>query len=86
MKMKDTYLSITEALKTAAWHENRDVKIIWLDSEKLSSKKNFEVFEKVLGILVPGGFGSRGTEGKINAAKFARENKIPFFWHLYMGM
>jgi len=79
MKMKDTYLSINEALKTAGWYENHNVNIIWVDSEKLSSdKKLVDVLKKVSGVLVPGGFGPRGIEGKIKAAKFCRENKVPF--------
>jgi len=78
--MEDTYLSVFEALKSAGWHHNVDIEIKWVDAELLekSEDKVREELGNVSGILVPGGFGSRGIEGKIAAVKYARENKIPY--------
>lgn len=77
--LPDAYLSIVEALKHAGYKNETDVEINWVDAENLNE---LEVEEQLInsdGILIPGGFGGRGIEGKINAAKFARENKIPYF-------
>ena len=74
----DSYKSLNEALYHAGIINNRLVEIIYLDSEKLT-KKNINLLAKMNGILVPGGFGNRGIEGKILAAQFARINKIPYF-------
>jgi CTP synthase len=77
MGMKDTYLSVTEAVKAAAVANDVEVLIEWVDAEKLF-KKGTELLKGVDGILVPGGFGKRGIEGKILAAQYAREKKIPY--------
>jgi len=74
----DSYKSLNEALYHAGIINNRLVEIIYLDSEKLT-KNNINLLAKMNGILVPGGFGNRGIEGKILAAQFARINKIPYF-------
>ncbi len=74
---KDTYMSITEALKIAAWHKDYELEIEWIDSEKIEKSSKFSA-DGLDGILIPGGFGNRGIEGKIIAARFARENKIPY--------
>jgi CTP synthase len=74
----DSYKSLNEALYHAGIINNRLVDITYLDSEKLT-KNNINLLAKMNGILVPGGFGNRGIEGKILAAKFARINKIPYF-------
>ena len=74
----DSYKSLNEALYHAGIINNRLVDIIYLDSEKLT-KTNINLLAKMNGILVPGGFGNRGIEGKILAAQFARINKIPYF-------
>ena len=74
----DSYKSLNEALYHAGIINNRLVEIIYLDSEKLA-KNNINLLAKMNGILVPGGFGNRGIEGKILAAQFARINKIPYF-------
>lgn len=75
-QLADSYVSVIEALKHAAWKLGVDLKISWIDSEEIESKKkNLKGFD---GIVVPQGWGSRGTEGKISTAKFARENKIPY--------
>lgn len=73
---EDTYLSIFEALKSAGWYHGLDVQIIWVDSEKLEADD--KQLEDLDGILVPGGFGSRGLEGKILASRYARKNKVPY--------
>ena len=70
----DTYLSVVEALKRAAWAEKREVDIRWIDAEKATDKD----FAGVDGLLVPGGFGVRGIEGKIAAAKYALEHNVPY--------
>ncbi len=84
MGMKDTYLSVTEALKAAALHHRVDVKIEWIDAETLE-KNGVSILNDVDGIVVPGGFGHRGIEGKILAAKYAREKKVPYLG-LCLGM
>jgi CTP synthase len=84
--LPDAYLSTVEALRHAGFAEQTDVEIVWIDSEGLESGDiNASALAEVDGILVPGGFGSRGVEGKINAVRYARENNIPFFG-ICMGM
>ncbi len=73
--VQDSYLSIREALKHAGIEAGCRVNVLWIDSEELEEK---DVEMDVDGILVPGGFGKRGAEGKIKAIEFARENDIPF--------
>lgn len=75
--LEDSYISVTEALKHASWHNNVVPEIIWYDSEK-GEKNGFAGLGEVDAILVPQGWGSRGVEGKIKAVQFARENKIPY--------
>lgn len=82
--LQDAYYSVREALCHAALAHDRSVKIEWLDSEKLDGEAN-EKLRQVQGIIVPGGFGHRGIEGMIKAAKFAREREIPYFG-LCLGM
>jgi CTP synthase len=71
----DTYISVTEALKAAAWQENVKLNIKWIDAEKKATPENFAAVD---GLLVPGGFGTRGLDGKIAAATYALENDKPF--------
>lgn len=79
VELHDAYLSVREALKHAALYYNVDVDIDWISSTELEKVDNLdEVLGGADAILVPGGFGSRGVEGKIRAAKYARENKIPY--------
>ena len=75
--LTESYKSLTEALIHAGLHNNVKVKINFLDSEDIE-KKGMERLSQMDAILIPGGFGVRGTEGKIGAIKYARENKIPF--------
>lgn len=76
--LHDAYLSVAESLTHAGAHHGADVKIKWIDSEELEERKPKELLEDVDAVLVPGGFGARGVEGKIKAAGYARENKIPY--------
>jgi len=85
VELKDAYMSVYEALHHAAVHEGRDVEIIWISSEDLERGRNLDKLVKAAGIVVPGGFGYRGIEGKVQAAKYARENKIPYLG-LCLGM
>ena len=74
----DTYLSVFEALRAAAWINNVGIDIKWIDAEKLEKGGSTEVLSEVDGIVVPGGFGVRGVEGKIKAAEYAMDNKTPY--------
>jgi CTP synthase len=82
--LRDAYYSVREALCHAALAHNRAVKIEWLDSEQLDGMAD-DKLRQVQGIIVPGGFGYRGIEGMIKAAKFAREREIPYLG-LCLGM
>ena len=75
----DSYKSLNEALIHGGIHNNVKVKLDWIESEIFESEGAIEKLEGVNGILVPGGFGERGSEGKIAAARFAREHKVPYF-------
>jgi CTP synthase len=85
VELKDAYMSVREALKHAGMARGLEVKIEWVHSAELEKGKGWEVVQAADGILVPGGFGSRGTEGKIQAARYARENKVPYLG-LCLGM
>src|SRR5690606_21856312 len=75
----DSYKSLSEALTHGGFANNVKVNLSWLNAEIFEKEDSVNILEKVDGILVPGGFGERGTEGKIRAVKFAREHKIPYF-------
>ena len=77
--LHDAYLSVAEALRHAGYVHHTHVQIRWIDSEELTADTVRETLHGVSGILIPGGFGSRGIEGMILAAKFAREEGLPFF-------
>lgn len=77
--LHDAYLSIVEALGHAGIDCNTEVKIRWVNAEEVNDRNVAELLAGVRGILVPGGFGDRGIEGKVSAIRFARENNIPFF-------
>ena len=77
-QLHDAYLSVVEALKHGGISCKAKVDITWVDSEELNEKNLDQVLHKVDGILVPGGFGNRGTEGMILAAQYARVHKIPY--------
>lgn len=74
MDNEDTYISVLEALKAAAWQEEVELDIVWINAEKASEAE----FTAVDGLLVPGGFGERGIEGKIAAANYALEHQVPY--------
>ena len=78
----DAYKSLAEALRHGGIANNVKVKLNWIDSEIFEREDTVQHLEGVHGILVPGGFGERGSEGKIKAARFARERKMPVFRHL----
>ena len=76
--LKDSYKSLYEAIYHAGVHNKANVVIKWLDSKTINSKNVSELLKSACGILIPGGFGNRGINGKIEAIKFARANQIPF--------
>jgi CTP synthase len=81
VQLADAYLSVSEALRHAASLQDGRVEIEWIDSESLEASDEQELFRRLAdvdGILIPGGFGGRGIEGKIVAARFAREQQIPY--------
>jgi len=79
-ELDDAYLSVIEAIKAAGFYHKHKAKIIWIDTEKIESgdKKEWKKMHKVDGIVVPGGFGSRGVEGKIIVAQYCREEEVPY--------
>ncbi len=79
VQLHDAYLSVAEALRHAGYEKNAIVQIRWIDSETLTPSTYESVLKDLDGIIVPGGFGDRGVEGMILAAKFARENNVPYF-------
>lgn len=79
VKLHDAYLSVAEALKHGGYENGCRVDIRWIEAEDVEESSAEELLEGVSGILVPGGFGDRGIEGKIMAAGYARENGIPYF-------
>ena len=85
VELHDAYISIREALTHAALHQGVDVKIKWIQATDLEKGEGIDRLNEVDGILVPGGFGSRGIEGKIMAARFARTHKVPYLG-LCLGM
>ena len=85
VQLHDAYLSVSEALKHAGYATGTSIDIRWIDSETISAENCAHLFAGVDGIIVPGGFGNRGIEGKILAAKYARENGVPYLG-LCLGM
>ncbi len=85
VELHDAYISVREALKHASLFLGLDLDLKWIHSADLEKEDNLEMLDKVSGIVVPGGFGSRGIEGKIAAAHYARVNKVPYFG-LCLGM
>ena len=85
VELQDAYISVKEALQHAGVAIDRHVEIEWISSEELERGRGLERLEKVDGIVVPGGFGYRGIDGKIVAARFAREHKVPYLG-LCLGM
>lgn len=85
VELHDAYLSVREAIYHAAISCNRDVEVEWIHSGDLEKGRAWEQFVELDGVVVPGGFGHRGVEGKVLAARWARENKVPYLG-LCLGM
>ncbi|MFO7807466.1 MAG: CTP synthase [Candidatus Moraniibacteriota bacterium] len=82
--LSDSYISVIEAIKHACYETGKKPAIDWINSEELEeNKNNLKQLDQYHGIIVPGGFGSRGVEGKINCIQYARENKIPYLGLCY---
>ncbi|MBR1860788.1 MAG: CTP synthase [Lachnospiraceae bacterium] len=79
VQLHDAYLSVMESLSHAGFHLGAKVEVSWIDSEQLNAENRGQVLGGLDGILVPGGFGDRGIDGMITAARYARENRIPYF-------
>ncbi|MBM7662433.1 CTP synthase [Bacillus mesophilus] len=78
VELQDAYISVVEALRHAGYTFDSDIEVKWINAEEVNSQNVNELLHDVDGILVPGGFGDRGIEGKISAIQYARENKVPF--------
>ena len=85
IELTDAYLSVAESVKHASWAAGCDVKISWIDSERLERDRDFEPLIGLDGVVVPGGFGYRGIEGKLQAVRYGRERRVPTLG-LCMGM
>jgi len=85
VELHDAYISVREALTHAALQLGLEVELLWVHSAELEKGKGLDLLKSADGIVVPGGFGSRGIEGKIQAAQYARINKIPYLG-LCLGM
>jgi CTP synthase len=85
VQLQDAYLSVREALYHAGVACGRDVEIVWINSEEMQRGRGFEQLQGVSGVVVPGGFGYRGIEGKVVAARWARQNRVPYLG-LCLGM
>lgn len=82
--LADSYISVIEAVKHACWANNRRPKLFWLNSEDYeSNREKLKELKELNGVIIPGGFGTRGVEGKIKAVEFVRKNKIPYFGLCY---
>ncbi len=79
VELQDAYISVVEALKHAGYVYDSDIEIDWVNAEEVTAENVAELLGQADGILVPGGFGDRGVEGKIEAIRYARENDVPFF-------
>ncbi|MGG3799893.1 CTP synthase [Metabacillus fastidiosus] len=79
VELQDAYISVVEALRHAGYAHDADIEIDWVNAEEVTEENVAQLLSGADGILVPGGFGDRGVEGKIAATKYARENKVPFF-------
>jgi len=85
VELQDAYYSVREALCHAGLHHDRQINILWVQSEDLQSNGNINLLKSAQGIIIPGGFGYRGIEGMITAASYARQNNIPYLG-LCLGM
>ncbi|MGL4819996.1 MAG: CTP synthase, partial [Bacilli bacterium] len=78
VELQDAYISVVEAMRHAGYEYDSDIKVQWVSSETLTADNVSELLSNADGIIVPGGFGDRGIDGKIEAIRYARENKVPF--------
>jgi CTP synthase len=78
VELQDAYISVVEALRHAGYAFDAEIEVKWINSEDVTEENVAELLEDVDGVLVPGGFGDRGVEGKIHATRYARETKKPF--------
>ncbi|MGG7176313.1 CTP synthase [Clostridium paraputrificum] len=78
VKLHDAYISVAESLRHAGYENGVNIDVQWIDSEGITKENVKEVLKECKGIVVPGGFGNRGVEGKIEAVRYARENNLPF--------
>ena len=78
VELQDAYISVVEAMKHAGYVYDADIEIEWVNAEEVTAENVAELLGEADGILVPGGFGDRGVEGKIAAIQYARENDVPF--------
>lgn len=85
IELHDAYMSVREAIKHAALSLGVEVDLVWVHSSELEKGRGWDAVKGVDGIIVPGGFGSRGIEGKIKTARYARENRVPYLG-LCLGM
>ncbi|HET8569586.1 MAG TPA: CTP synthase [Candidatus Limnocylindria bacterium] len=85
IELPDAYLSVTESVRHAAWAQGAKVRLRWIDSEKLERDRDTEPLVGLDGLVVPGGFGYRGIEGKVQAVRYGREHRVPSLG-LCMGM
>ena len=78
--LDDAYISVSEALKSAGYFFDRKVEIVWIDAEKIEDNDSeiWDLLKGCFGVVVPGGFGARGIEGKIIVAQYCREHKVPY--------
>jgi CTP synthase len=82
-ELADSYVSVIESLKHAAWNNKVKPKLTWINSMDVEKRGAKNILQKYDGIVVPGGFGSRGTEGMIDAVEYARKNNVPFLGLCY---
>jgi len=81
--LEDAYVSVVESLRIAAWHQGIKPEVVWVDTEAVEKYGPEKYLRNVAGVIVPGGFGNRGVEGKIRVIRWARENKVPFLGLCY---
>lgn len=82
--LADSYISVIESVKIAGWHKDVKISLDWVDSEQFEKKpKSIEKLNDYDGVIVPGGFGSRGIEGIVETARYCRENNVPYFGLCY---